>query len=289
MQKFYIFYHNYIQEPRAQKLFDAAKENGLEPQLVIANDIIFKNNEIFYNNKKISFTSNNLYWTISSTLTLETITFIGSLNNVPVYPLNNASAYIDKYKTQCFFANIDIPTPPTVLISTTDYERYTKGLGNFPYVLKKTHSSAGKAVELVYSIEEIDKFIQKNQVVKKVPLKINSFILQKFIPESAGTDYRVLCIKDQVLGIIQRTANSGFKSNFSLGGSVKYIEKDEEMEMMAKEIMQKSGLFMAGIDFIKSNDGYLAIEINPSPQFEGFEKVTNINVANHIIKALLQK
>ncbi len=289
MQKFYIFYHNYIQEPRAQKLFNAAKENGLEPHLIIANDLIFKNNEIFYNDKKISFTPKNLYWTISSTLTLETITFIGSLNNTPVYPLNNASIYIDKYRTQCFFASIDIPTPPTTLISTTDYQKYIKDLGDFPYVLKKTHSSAGKAVELIHSFEEIEEFIQKNQVVKKVPLKINSFILQKFIPESAGTDYRVLCIKDQILGIIQRTAKSGFKSNFSLGGTVKYIEKNEEMEKMAKKIMQKSGLFMAGIDFIKSNDGYLAIEINPSPQFEGFEKVTNINVADHIIKALLQK
>ncbi|HIP50201.1 MAG TPA: RimK family alpha-L-glutamate ligase [Candidatus Pacebacteria bacterium] len=287
MKKFYIFYHNYIQEPRAQKLFNAAKENGLEPRLVIANDLIFKDGEIFYNDEKISFTPKNLYWTISSTLTLETVAFIGSLNNTPVYPLNNASAYVDKYRTQCFFTSINIPTPSTTLISTTDYQRYTKDLGDYPYVLKKTHSSAGKAVELIYSFEEIEEFIQKNQVIKKVPLKINSFILQKFIPESAGTDYRVLCIKDQVLGIIKRTAKSGFKSNFSLGGSVEYIEKNEEMEKMSRKIMQKSGLFMAGIDFIKSDNGYLAIEINPSPQFEGFEKATGINVANRIIEALL--
>lgn len=288
MKKFYIFYHNYIEEPRAKQLFDAAKNNGLDPRLIIANDLIFTDGDLFYNNEKINFDPQDLYWTISSTLTLETIAFIASLHGVKVQPLYNASTYVDKYKTQCFFRSIGIPTPETVLISTTDYKRYTKQLGEFPLVIKKTHSSAGKAVELVHSHEDIGQFIQNNQIVKKVPLKINSFILQRFIKESAGNDYRVLCIKDSVLGIIKRTSNSGFKSNFSLGGDVTLIEKNSEMERMAKKIMQKTGLFMAGIDFIESNNGFLAIEINPSPQFAGFEKATKIDVADHMIKALLE-
>jgi RimK family alpha-L-glutamate ligase len=288
MKKFYIFYHNYIEEPRAQQLFAAAENNGLDPQLIIANDLIFTDGEILYHDEKIIFDKNDYYWSISSTLTLETISYISSLYGVDVHPLCNASNFVDKYRTQCFFASIGIPTPETVLISTTDYDRYTSQLGDFPHVIKKTHSSAGKAVELVHSHEEIAQFIQKNQVVKKVPLKVNSFILQKFIQESSGSDYRVLCIKDSVLGIIKRTSQEGFKSNFSLGGTAELIEQNVEMENMAKKIMKKSGLFMAGIDFIESDDGILAIEINPSPQFAGFEKATGIDVPNKIIEKLVE-
>jgi RimK family alpha-L-glutamate ligase len=287
MKKLYIFYHNYIEEPRAKQLFDAAKNNGLEPLIIVANDLIFTDDGIFYNDQKIIFDPQDLYWAISSTFTLETIAFIASLQKVKVQPLHDASVYVDKYKTQCFFKSMSIPTPKTVLISTTDYKRHTSQLGDFPLVIKKTHSSAGKAVDIVNSHAEIDQFIHNNQTIKKVPLKINSFILQEFIKESAGSDYRVLCIGNSVLGIIKRTSKNGFKSNFSLGGDVERISSNSEMEYMAKKIMESSGLFMAGIDFIESKNGFLAIEINPSPQFAGFEKVTDIDVADLIIKDLI--
>lgn len=288
MKKFYIFYHNYKPEPRAQQLYDAARTAGLDPQLIVANDLIFHNDQIFYDDKEIIFDQHNIYWAISSTLTLDTLVFLASLHNVKIYPLHNASIYIDKYRTQCFFRNINIPTPHTTLITTIDYARYTKDQNNFPYVIKKTHSSAGKAVDLVYSHEDIARFIEENQEIKKVPLKINAFILQEFIAESAGSDYRVLCIKDTVLGIIKRSATTGFKSNFSLGGTVTPIQNNETLKKMAREIMQKSGLFMAGIDFIESKNGYLAIEINPSPQFGGFEQATGITVADKIIHAIME-
>ena len=53
--------------------------------------------------------------------------------------------------------------------------------------------------------------------------------------------------------------------------------------------MEKSGLFLAGIDFIKSREGYQVLEINVSPQFKGFEKASGINVAQKVLQNLLSR
>ncbi len=53
--------------------------------------------------------------------------------------------------------------------------------------------------------------------------------------------------------------------------------------------MQKGNLFYAGIDFINDGTSWLAIEINTSAQFKGFESATGINVAGKIVDALIGK
>jgi ribosomal protein S6--L-glutamate ligase len=73
-----------------------------------------------------------------------------------------------------------------------------------------------------------------------------------------------------------------------LGGEVKEISEIREIREMSEKIMRKSKLFMVGIDFIKSNEGYQVLEINTSPQFKGFEQATGEDVAGNIVNRLVQ-
>lgn len=112
--------------------------------------------------------------------------------------------------------------------------------------------------------------------------------MQEFIKESAGSDFRALCLNGEVLGMIRRTSQDGnFKANISLGGKAEIVELDRDVKKMAEKIIKEGKIFYAGIDFIKSDRGYLAIEINTSAQFKGFEGATGINVAGKIAKELL--
>ena len=160
-------------------------------------------------------------------------------------------------------------------------------LGGFPCIIKKVTGSEGRYIGLVNSIEEIKKFIKKMPHPSIAGKK--NIILQEYIKESKGTDFRVLCLGEEIIGAIKRTSqDNDFRANISLGGKAEIIKADKELVLVSKKIMRESGLFYAGIDFIKSNRGYLAIEVNTCAQCEGFEKATKINVAGKIIDKLIK-
>ena len=49
------------------------------------------------------------------------------------------------------------------------------------------------------------------------------------------------------------------------------------------------GLFVAGVDIIRSNNGPLLLEVNSSPGLEGIEEVTGKDIAREIILAIEKK
>lgn len=187
----------------------------------------------------------------------------------------------------------NIPTPPSSLIlSHESISTAAQNVGGFPCIIKKTTGGNGKLVDIVNNKSACLKFIlnaKQNISSQSIFPRSFSFLLQQPITESFGTDYRALCIKDQLIGIMKRTSqNNSFKANVSLGGAAEFVDTIPEIESISKEVMKKSNLFMSGIDFIKGGTGYQVIEINTSPQFKGFEQATKINIADHIIKALLK-
>ena len=56
---------------------------------------------------------------------------------------------------------------------------------------------------------------------------------------------------------------------------------------MAVTLAKHENIHIAGVDIIETNSNELYIlECNRNPQFEGFEKATGSNVAQHIIEYL---
>ena len=211
-----------------------------------------------------------------------------------IWPSSKAVQLSDKFHANAFFSTIGISTPKTLLLNTAKEEKIgplAEYVGGFPVVIKNCKGSMGATVGIAKSAQEVLDFVNTSFLKKNVvPFKKTSFILQEFIEESAGADFRVLCLDGEILGGIKRTAKDGdFRANVSLGGKADIIDVDPEMAEMAQRIMKEGNIFYAGIDFIKSEQGYLALEINTSSQFKGFEAATGINVAGKIIDALLKR
>ncbi len=195
----------------------------------------------------------------------------------------------DKFHNGIFLSSVGIQIPKTLLLTSRkrkDIKTLVESLGGFPCILKKVNGSAGNYVGLAKSVGAIKRF------ARKMPHGINgikNILLQEFIKESKGTDFRVLCLGDKILGGIKRSSQGrDFRANVSLGGKAEIIEVNKELAEISKKIMRESGLFYAGLDFIKSNKGYLAIEINTCAQFEGFERATGLNIAEKIVNKLLE-
>ncbi|HEX8974076.1 MAG TPA: RimK family alpha-L-glutamate ligase [Patescibacteria group bacterium] len=294
MEKRIVVFTEKIDGHRGLRLSQEAERKNINIHVVDIRTVQLRDGVIFYEGKALKIDPSDIIWFASNCARNHYIAKVLHMNGNRIWPSHEALDFADKYVTNYFFSANGIPTPKTALLQTESINEAVSYVGGYPCVIKKNISSQGKHVEIVRDENDIHEFVKntigsgfERTLVGKVPNGTYSFQLQEYIAESAGSDYRVLVLNGKILGCIKREASEGFKANISLGGSAKKIEIDSEMKDLVEKIVKAGKLFYAGIDFIKGKDGYLAIEINTSAQFEGFEGATGINVAGNILDALL--
>ena len=109
-------------------------------------------------------------------------------------------------------------------------------------------------------------------------------LLQEYISESNGADFRALVVGGEIVASMRRQAKEGeFRSNLHRGASSNFVHLEEEEKVIVKKVVKVLGLDVAGVDLLRSNRGPLIMEVNASPGLEGIENTTGIDVAGKII------
>ncbi|MFA7169478.1 MAG: hypothetical protein WC178_01360 [Candidatus Paceibacterota bacterium] len=154
------------------------------------------------------------------------------------------------------------------------FEIINKGYLKFPIIEKLDLDAQGKSVVKIDKIEDIKDTKDK--------------IYQNFIPNEG--DFRILCLGGKVLGVIKRVAKVGdFRNNFSQGGSVDSVQDKDVVDKVSKIALKVASIFnldFCGVDIIcnKNSGEYSFLEVNTYPWWEGFQRVTGMNVADKIIE-----
>lgn len=274
--------------PRTKRMIEEFEKRDCQVRLLCSSNLEVFIDQIKYNGRKIDFSKVYSVLVLGNTalhhFLIKTISFLGK---VKVWPNKKSIVVDDKFIGGAFFHSIGIPTPKTLLLGSLNSEfinKAVKEIGGYPCVVKRVVGSRGVFIDLAYSAEEVIGISKKTSKVD------GSFmIMQEYIKEASGEDIRVLCLRNSVIGVIKRESQNGdFRANLSLGGVAKKCEVPEEVKEYALKIMNSRRMFYAGIDFVKSKRGYLALEINSSASFTGFEKVTGINVAEIIVEEILK-
>lgn len=183
--------------------------------------------------------------------------------------------YLSKLLQQYHLSSAGIPViDSTYIASKQTIDRY-----QFPYIIKKILSSRGRNIHKIGSIDDFEKVIAQYGDTR-------ALLFQEFIP--TGYDFRTLIIGDRAVGTIKRIpSDSSFLSNISQGGSAEYVPNAVEIEKLALSAARVFDLEYAGIDIMLDSDNIpRVIEVNRYAQFQGFEKVTGINVAGLVIDYL---
>jgi ribosomal protein S6--L-glutamate ligase len=114
-------------------------------------------------------------------------------------------------------------------------------------------------------------------------------LVQELVQESFGSDIRVLVAGGKALAAIRREGAKGdLRSNLHQGGQAAPIELTDLEKTLALRACETLGLFYAGVDFLRSSQGPLMIEVNPCPGFEGISKVTNQDWAEAVVASSLR-
>jgi glutathione synthase/RimK-type ligase-like ATP-grasp enzyme len=176
----------------------------------------------------------------------------------------------------------NIPTPETILLSE-DIELAKKQLKEFnrwPVVLKRIRGTCGEYVEKADNLIEAEKVIKKfwKKGAERIPI-----IAQEFF---RSPSYRVTVIGDKIVQTAIKN-NKGWKATGIYAKRIKRYPVDEELENLTKKIMKFVDIKVCGIDFLKNENGLLALEVNSAPGLDFFE-CEREKMVNEVIELLIK-
>lgn len=158
------------------------------------------------------------------------------------------------------------------LIQKTDRHK------GFPVVTKPEKGSKGEKVCLLKDKNDAYKYI-KDYFTSK--FSDSALLFQKYIP--VKDEFRAFIIGGKLIGLVKKLDISGKISRNAAQGGVFIKTKDDEVAGFILKNVNTKGI--VGVDAVRDEYGKLFIlESNRSPQWRGFEKATNINVAAKIIE-----
>lgn len=205
--------------------------------------------------------------------------------------LNSATSFqLARNKWQSLQALVAqaIPVPSSFfmgeLVSVASGLNLQKNDQNTPLVIKTLSGSQGVGVMLAESqasgLSLLETLRQAN-----VPT-----LTQHFVKEAKGQDIRAFVIGEQVVAAMQRTGKADdFRANLHQGGTATAITLSMEEQALAVQATKAIGLDIAGVDFIRSANGLLVLEVNASPGLEGIESVSQKDIAGMMIDYLCHK
>lgn len=186
----------------------------------------------------------------------------------------------DKLRAHQLLARRGVGQPDTSYAHSADATSdLINSVGGAPLLVKVLKSTQGNGVVLAETRKAAESLINAFRGLEA------DFLVQEFVKEASGSDIRCFVVGDKVVAAMQRTAQPGeYRSNLHRGGTAQVIKLSPVERKLAIKAAQVMGLYVSGVDIIRSNHGPLVLEVNSSPGLEGIEKATGMDIAGAIIE-----
>ena len=199
---------------------------------------------------------------------------------VPV--LNTAVAIArsrDKLRAIQLLTKKNIDVPKTVCARTpSSVETALAFVGGTPAIVKLQQGTQGIGTMIAETPQAVTSLLETLWAMGQ------DIILQEYISESKGRDYRAIVVGGRVVAAMRRQARAGeFRSNLHRGGYGVRVSLDRSYRAAAAAAARVMGLEVAGVDMLEGADGPKILEINSSPGLEGIERATGVDVATTIV------
>lgn len=265
-------------------LVDSFKELSIELKLLIEDDIEIKYEdtkstecEADNNSNKNDVTTNKKLFYCSTAL--EKPEFVlqrvmnykltEDLESLRIKVINNSKVNWladNKFNTYNEAKRLSIPVLDTYLISRNKLKNFPIF---YPNVTKPLDSKGGNNV-----------FYNKNKEEFEENIKVfedEDFLIQK-PADIIGKDLRVYVIGNKIILPMLRESNSGFRSNYGLGGSAKVTEINNEIKTILETLFENYYFDYVGIDFLFNNDGPVLSEIESVVGARSVYALTDLNI-----------
>lgn len=284
------------------RLMESAKKRNLEPVLITGQEMTRAVDEI-----PLGVINCTGYPTDSHLRYVRNLELKGTKLLNPIY---NSKIADDKMLSYLECSNAGILCPKTVdlnLIWGSEWyniiEQIEDQLG-FPCIVKAHNSAIGYGVYKVDTPEDFNDLMGLlGCTVYRSPNfhATASLVVQEYIPETFGRNIRVMVVGDRVLGAIERSNPTYWKTGgtrrrpgnvvFGLGGDGEertYFKLTDELVEKSLKVTKALGLGFAGLDFLFGKEEFVFCEANTSPNTKGWEEQhPDINLADEVLDYLL--
>jgi ribosomal protein S6--L-glutamate ligase len=186
-----------------------------------------------------------------------------------------------KFLALGYLAAAGVPVPDSIVLrSPADTAPAVEALGGYPVIVKFIRGSQGLGVvyadnpSVVQSVLEALNFVQYD------------VLLQRYLPQAAESDLRVLVLGGRARWAMRRSSVGGFRSNIHRGGTAVAVDFDSaaaaRCAVVAEQAAAAFGLGLAGVDIVEGEQP-LVLEVNSRPGFEMLEEVTGADIAGEIV------
>lgn len=188
----------------------------------------------------------------------------------------------DKVNQAFLLSKAGLPIPTTHITSLERLPLLLPTL-TFPLVLKGRYGARGEQIRWVETAADIPARTTELQIPSNEP-----FVLQHPV-HPLGEDVRAFVIGHQVVAAMVRHAPAGdFRANVSLGGhgtATTLTAEEEAIALRAHHTLQSP---VSGVDFIRSQNGPVVLEVNMWPGLQGIEAATGRNIAALMVAHMLK-
>ena len=185
----------------------------------------------------------------------------------------------DKLVSLMLLSQAGVPVPETVVTEDPiEVMRIVERRGEV--VIKPIMGSLGLGSVKV-SDPDIGYRIAKTIVSFGSPVYVQEYV------KKPDRDIRVVLVGDEILGGVYRINKTSWKTNVAQGAVTQVAQIDSQIKEIAFKAKEVLELDYAGIDLVESDRGYLLLEVNASPLWKGFKAATGIDVAERLVKYML--
>lgn len=186
----------------------------------------------------------------------------------------------DKLQSLQVMAQAALPIPRTAVVAQPEaLYAAVEAVGGLPAIVKLIHGTQGRGVFLAHHFATI------SAILRQAAESNRQAIVQEFISEAGGRDWRLIVIGERCVAAMVRQAAPGeFRANLHRGGEATPFVPDAATIRLAVTAAQAHGLAVAGVDLLPSRRGNLLLEVNSSPGLEGIERATGVDIAGEIVR-----
>ena len=272
------------------RLIEACRQRGAEvvvlDPLQCVVKVSRKRPEVFHNGERVTGLD-GVVPRIGASITVYGLAVLRQFEMMGVFPANESESIArsrDKLRSLQLLSRHEIGIPPTAFARRReDIRSAIRKVGGAPVILKLLEGTQGKGVILAESVKSAESVLDAMNSLGA------NILLQAFVEEAVGTDYRAIVVGGRVVAAMSRQAGEGeFRSNLHRGGTATGVTLEPAYELTALHAAEVLGLNIAGVDMLPSNEGPMVLEVNSSPGLEGIEGATGIDVAGAIIDFVMK-
>ncbi len=220
---------------------------------------------------------------IGASITDYGLAVVKHFETLDTYVVNGSKAIAesrDKLRSLQVLSQSRVRVPTTVLArGARNLRAALMAVKEMPVILKVLRGTQGVGVMLLHSPVSVASVLETLNTLEE------DVLIQQFLKESAGRDYRVFVVGGKIVATMLRTAPVGeFRSNIHRGGEGSPVTLPSSYRRIAIRAAQAFGLGVAGVDMMEGPNGPTILEVNSSPGFEGIEKASKQNIASTIMR-----